>query len=80
MADTKECPICGAAAKEYESTGDSTTIVCHFCGGYKLSRTAVRLLENGSVTAPAPEVFKELVKRKRGESAEYPTITSHDFG
>lgn len=79
MATKRQCPICGAPAKEYEPTGDSTTIVCPSCGGYKLSGTAVTLLENGNATAPAPEIFRAIVQRKRGKSAEYPTITSYDF-
>lgn len=79
MATKMQCPICGAAATEDEATGDSITILCPNCGGYKLSRTAATLLENGSATAPAPELFKMIVQRKRGVSAEYPKITSYDF-
>ena len=73
------CPICGSTADHLEPTGDSKTIVCPCCGGYRLSRTLLTLLENGTATAPDPDTFKAIVQRKRANSIEYPTITSHDI-
>lgn len=74
------CPICGTASSGGHAIGDSTVIVCPTCGGFRLSGTAVTLLENGSLKPPDPAKFREVVKRKRGKSSEYPVITQGDLG
>jgi len=45
-----------------------------------LSGTAITLLENGTLKPPDPAKFREVVKRKRGKSSEYPVITQGDLG
>jgi len=48
--------------------------------GYRLSGTAVALFEKGTLKKPKLEVFRDLVKHKRGNSTEYPLITHYDLG
>jgi Zn-finger nucleic acid-binding protein len=74
------CPICEATIRESQPAGDATLFVCPRCGGYRLSGTAMRMLELGSLQRPQPQRFAELVKQKRGRSSDYPTITSGDLG
>jgi len=74
------CPICGAKASGGHHVGDSTVIVCPHCGGYRLSGTVITEFENGRLKEPDPDKFKELVKRKRGKSTEYPVIMTYDLG
>ena len=74
------CPICGAAAGGGHALGDSTVIICPQCGGYRLAGTVFTLFENGTLAKPTPAAFREVVKRKRGQSTEYPVITQYDLG
>lgn len=74
------CPICGAASEGGHAVGDSTVFICPQCGGYRLAGTAQELLELGTLQPPEPDKFRDLVKRKRGDSIDYPTITSGDLG
>ncbi len=75
-----DCPICGVAASGGHNIGDSTVIICTQCGGYRLSGTAIALLEKGTLKKPDPAKFREVVKKKRGKSSEYPLITQGDLG
>ena len=74
------CPICAAVCEGGHAIGDSTVFICPQCGGYRLAGTAVALLKKGTLQPPDPEWFRDLVKRKRGASADYPLITSGDLG
>ena len=80
MADQLRCPICGSVAKGGHNVGDSTVYECPNCGGYRLSGTVVKLLAIEGVQRPSPEAFRALVRGKRGDSTEYPLITSPDLG
>ena len=77
---TLSCPVCGAASDGGYSIGDDTLFICPRCGGYRVSGTAIAMLEKGTLRRPDPERFRDLVKRKRGASSEYPAITSGDLG
>jgi len=44
-----------------------------------LAGTVVALFEKGPLAKPDPAAFRDLVKRKRGTSTEYPVITQYDF-
>ncbi len=74
------CPICDSASEGPEEFGDTTQYICPQCGGYRLSGTAVEMLANGTLLRPYPGWFRDLVMRKRGDSDEYPVITSGDLG
>ena len=74
------CPICGSTASGGHSIGDSTVVICPQCGGYRIAGTAITLLENGKLMKPEARAFRELVKRKRGKTTEYPVISSGDLG
>ena len=78
MTDTT-CPICDARAKHELPTGDASVILCDRCGCYKIADTVLVLFDNGSLERPMPEPFRELVRRKRGDSSEWPTITQYDL-
>ena len=73
------CPICGAASEGGYALGDSTVFICPSCGGYRLAGTTITLLEKGTLRRPDPKWFLDLVRRKRGNSSEYPLITSDDL-
>jgi hypothetical protein len=75
-----QCPVCGAASDGGYSIGDDILFICPKCEGYRLARTAITLLENGTLQKPDPKRFRDLVSRKRGTSTEYPVITSGDLG
>jgi hypothetical protein len=75
-----QCPVCRAAAGGGYHLGDNTVFLCPDCGDYKLAGTAMRLFELGSLKKPDPEWFRNLVRQKRGDSADYPLITSFDLG
>jgi len=75
-----QCPICGATASGGHALGDSTVIICPQCEGYRLAGTVFTLFEKGTLAKPDPTAFRELVKRKRGSSTEYPVITQYDLG
>ena len=74
------CPVCGAASDGGYSIKDDILFNCPKCGGYRLAGTAIALLENGTLQKPDPKRFRDLVSRKRGNSTEYPVITSGDLG
>lgn len=74
------CPVCGVAAEGGHAVGDSTVFICPRCRGYRLAGTVMALLEAGTLQRPDPEWFRDLVNRKRGNSTEYPLITSSDLG
>ena len=74
------CPVCGSAAKGGHAVGDTMAFICPMCGGYRLAGTALALLENGTLQKPDADQFRELVRVKRGDSIEYPIITSYDLG
>lgn len=74
------CPVCGAASDGGPSPGDSTLFACPQCGGFRLSGTAIAQLQNGTLQKPDPDRFRELVQHKRGNSTDFPTITSGDLG
>lgn len=74
------CPICKSDATGGHRVGDATVIICPNCGGYRLSGTALALLQSGSLLSPEPQRFRELVLRMRGSSTDYPVITSGDLG
>jgi hypothetical protein len=74
------CPACKAAAGDGDMIGDATLFKCPNCGGYQLSGTAITMLHNGTLQRPDAHAFAALVRRKRGNSSEYPTITSADLG
>jgi hypothetical protein len=76
---TTQCPVCGAASTGGYSLGDDVVIVCTQCTGYRLAGTAIERLANGNLPTPNVTRFRDLVKRKRGDSTEYPTITSGDL-
>jgi len=73
------CPVCGAASGGGHKIGDSTVFICPECGGDRLAGTAMALLEDGTLQKPDPKWFRDLVARKRGNSTEYPVITSDDL-
>jgi hypothetical protein len=70
------CPICDAACGGGDAIGESTVFVCPQCGGYRLAGTVITLFENHSLARPDSLSFRDLVKRKRGTSPDYPMITS----
>lgn len=74
------CPICETDSGGGYAVGDAALYVCPGCGGYRLAGTASTLLETGRLPKPTPEQFRDLVKRKRGTSTDYPVITSGDLG
>lgn len=80
MTGTTCCPICGAVCDHCYDLGDATVFICSSCGGYRLSGTALVLLDKGTIDPPDPEWFRDLVNRKRGNSSEYPLIHSGDLG
>lgn len=80
MAETVRCPICGSSATGGHKVGDSTVYECPNCGGYRLAGTVEKLLAIEGVHRPSPDAFRALVRAKRGNSTEYPVITSHDLG
>lgn len=69
------CPVCGGAAEGGHHMGDTTVFMCPRCGGYRIARTALTLLELGTLQRPDPKWFADLVERKRGDSTAYPVIT-----
>jgi hypothetical protein len=73
------CPVCGAHSGGGHAIGDSTVFICPRCGGYRLAGTVITLFENGTLKKPDAERFREIVRRKRGNSPEYPVITSDDL-
>lgn len=75
-----QCQFCGTEATTVLPTGAHTVVICPRCGGYRLADTAEAMLNAGTLQRPTAEAFAALVKRKRGDSAEYPVITSHDLG
>jgi hypothetical protein len=75
-----QCPICRAASGGGYSVGDDTVFLCPQCGDYRLAETAKALLEKGTLQRPNPVWFRDLVRHKRGNSTEYPLITSGDLG
>lgn len=77
---TLQCPVCDSQSDGGESFGDSILFICPRCGGYRIAETVLTLLRNGTLPRPDPDHFRELIKRKRGNSKEYPTITSYDLG
>lgn len=74
------CIACESPAGDGVHHGDSTQYECPRCGGYRLAGTAVAQLQNGRLSRPDPIAFAQIVKRRRGGSAEYPLITSGDLG
>jgi len=72
-----QCPVCRSEADGGPSIGDYIVVVCPRCGGYRLAETAMTELGNGTLPRPDPEKFSELVTQLRGDSGEYPLITSH---
>ena len=74
------CPVCGYPARGGHAVGDATIYICPHCGGYRLAGTAITLLENGTLPKPDVERFRDLVRRKRGDSTQYPTIMPGDLG
>ena len=77
MIDTT-CPICDERAEHDLPKGDASVILCGGCGHYRIADTVLVLFANGTLERPSPEKFRELVKRKRGDSSEYPLITEDD--
>lgn len=73
------CPACGSVADGGHQVGQATVFICPQCGGYRLSGTLLTLIENGTVQLPDPDLFRQIVARKRGAADEYPTITSYDL-
>jgi Zn-finger nucleic acid-binding protein len=74
------CPVCGAVAGGGHKIGDSTVFDCPRCGGYRLAGTVIALIDKGTQQKPNPAKFRDLVRKKRGNSTEYPVITSADLG
>jgi len=79
MADKLPCPICGAASDGGYNIGDSTVFKCPQCEGYRLAGTVIALFEKGTLRKPDPKAFLDLVRRKRGNSREYPAISESDL-
>jgi Zn-finger nucleic acid-binding protein len=78
---TTLCPVCDVPSEGPSNFPDSTQYICPRCGGYRLSGTAVELLANRTaLERPDPDWFRDLVRRKRGDSDEYPVITTYDLG
>ena len=75
-----QCPVCGTASGGGYHIGDDTLFLCLKCGNYRLAGTAIDLFEKGTLKKPDPIWFRDLVKRKRGSSTEYPVITHFDLG
>jgi len=73
------CPVCRSLAGLGDQVGDNTTFRCPKCGDYKMSDTLLELIKNKTAKLPTPEAFKELVKKKRGKSTEWPIITQYDL-
>ncbi len=80
MDDKVPCPICGAASDGGYNIGDSTVFKCPQCGGYRLAGTVITLFEKGTLRKPDPKAFLDLVRRKRGNTREYPVIIPADLG
>ena len=74
-----QCPVCEEAADGGHHLGDTQVFVCSKCGSYRLSGTAARLLELGTLSRPDPAAFAALVEKRRGNSAEYPIIREDDL-
>lgn len=74
------CAICGTPAEGGHHVGDSTVIIWPQCGGYCLADTALTMLKNGALKTPERSWFKKLVRSRRGDSDQYPLITSYDLG
>ena len=79
MATHINCPMCGTPSDGGYYLGDDTVFICPRCGGYRLAGTAIAMLEMGILRKTDPERFRDLVERKRGDSDEFPTITSYDL-
>ena len=78
---TTMCPVCRSPAGDGKHVGDNTQFECPNCGGYRLAGTVLALIERGTQNKlPTPQAFKELVAKRRGNSKEYPVITSYDLG
>jgi hypothetical protein len=45
-----------------------------------MAGTAIVMLQFETLKSPDPKKFRDLVKRKRGASDDYPIITSYDLG
>ena len=73
------CPICGTPAGNGDQAGFSVLFLCPQCGGFWMAATLLESINNGSVSRPAPDHFRTILKRKRGESVSHPTITSFDL-
>src|SRR5260370_7559866 len=80
MADKVPCPICGTAADGGYHIGDSTVFKCPQCGGYRLAGTVSALFEKSTPRKPDPKAFLDPVRRKRGNSRQYPVIIPADPG
>jgi len=76
---TVRCPVCRSPAGDGKHFGDNTTFRCPKCGDYKMSDTLLELIKNKTAKLPTPEAFKELVKKNRGKSTEWPIVTQYDL-
>ena len=74
-----QCPVCGATSDGGYHVADDTMFICPRCGGYRLAGTAIELLKNGKLKKPDPAWFRDLVRRRRGKSDDYPVITHYDL-
>jgi len=72
------CPVCRSPAGDGKRIGDDTMFLCPKCGNYRMSGSLLAEVTNGK-KLPTPETFKELVKKKRGKSTDYPVITQYDL-
>lgn len=79
MAQTTTCRACEATVEGGYHIGDSTAFDCPNCGGHRLSGTLMTLIENGTRHLPERKAFAALVRRKRGDSTEWPVITEYDL-
>lgn len=78
MGQEVTCPVCGSEAEGGHRVGDSMVVVCPHCGGYRLSGNALDKTRSGQ-SETSPSQFRDLVKKRRGDSDEYPLITSYDL-
>jgi len=72
------CPVCRSPAGDGQHIADDTVFRCPKCGDYRMSGTLLEEVKNGK-KLPTPEMFRELVKKKRGKSTAWPVITSYDI-
>ena len=77
MDATAECPACGEVYPVVETSGDYEVVDCPNCGSYRVSGTALRLLDR--VGAARREALRALIARHKADNPmEAPMIRAAD--